>query len=295
MAVYDRHYQAFEGKRATGWRRRMVIPRYAYEEAFASRRFLMMYAACFLQSLFTLLIIFLHNNLRALTMMSIDPSEFIRITPAFFQAVTTAQCAFAFLLALILGPTLISSDLAHNALPLYLSRPIRRRDYMFGKVLVVFVLMSTVTWVAGLVLFGLEAAFAGPVWWQMYGYTAFAILFAGVGWSLLLSMLAVALSAWLKWKPVAAGALLALFIIPTGFAAVVNELFGSTAGYLLSPTRCAQILSDALFRQPPDQYTNLLGVQDAPPAWAAMLSLFALIGFSLLLLQRRLHAYEVVT
>jgi hypothetical protein len=166
---------------------------------------------------------------------------------------------------------------------------------MFGKVLVVFVLMSSVTWVSGLVLFGLEAAFAGPAWTRMYGFTAASILISGVGWSLLLSVLAVALSAWLKWKPVAAGALLAIFIIPTGFAAVISELFGTAAGALLSPARSAQILSDALFRQPPDAYTTVLGVADAPPAWAAAVSLFTLMGFALVLLQRRLHAYEVVT
>jgi len=36
-------------------------------------------------------------------------------------------------LVLLVGPNLISQDLRYNALPLYLSRPLRRMDYFFGK------------------------------------------------------------------------------------------------------------------------------------------------------------------
>ena len=40
---------------------------------------------------------------------------------------------FAMALVLLVGPNLISQDLRYNALPLYLSRPLRRVDYFAGK------------------------------------------------------------------------------------------------------------------------------------------------------------------
>jgi ABC-2 type transport system permease protein len=40
---------------------------------------------------------------------------------------------FAMILVLMVGPNLISQDLRYNALPLYLSRPVRRLDYFVGK------------------------------------------------------------------------------------------------------------------------------------------------------------------
>lgn len=287
MAVYERRYRPYEGPLVTGWRRNLVIPRYSYEEAFDSKRFLLFYVACFIPTLIGLLIIFLHNNLRALEIMDINAGDLIAITPRFFQVILTAQGSMAFVLALVLGPTLISSDLAHNALPLYLSRPISRRDYVAGKVLVVFLLMSSATWIASVALFGLEAAFADPAWTSANLWVVPAVVGGGIGWCLLVSVLAVALSAWLKWKPVAAGALAALFMVPTGFAEVVNELFGTHWGYILSPSHATTLVSDALFRRPSSEAV--------PPAWAAAAMLAALVGAALLLVRRRLHAYEVVT
>jgi hypothetical protein len=154
-------------------------------------------------------------------------------------------------------------------------------------VLVVFLLMSSVTWVACVALFGLEAAFAEPKWTADNLWVAPSIVVAGAAWSLLVSVLAVAFSAWLKWKPVAAGALAALFLVPTGFAEVINQLFGTSWGYLISPSRNAEIVSDALFRRP--------ATGDVPPAGAAAAVLVAVIGAAVLLVRRRLHAYEVVT
>ncbi len=51
---------------------------------------------------------------------------------------------FIMLLMVIVGPNLISRDLRFNALPLYLSRPLRRVDYFLGKLGVVGALVAMV-------------------------------------------------------------------------------------------------------------------------------------------------------
>jgi ABC-2 type transport system permease protein len=56
----------------------------------------------------------------------------------------SAELSFAMILLLIVGPNLISQDLRFNALPLYLSRPLRRIDYFFGKLGVVAAFLGMV-------------------------------------------------------------------------------------------------------------------------------------------------------
>jgi ABC-2 type transport system permease protein len=51
---------------------------------------------------------------------------------------------FSMVLVLVVGPTLISQDLRYNALPLYLSRPLRRVDYFVGKLGVIVSLLGMV-------------------------------------------------------------------------------------------------------------------------------------------------------
>ena len=51
---------------------------------------------------------------------------------------------FAMVLILFTGPNLISQDLRYNALPLYFSRPLRRIDYLLGKLGVIVALLGAV-------------------------------------------------------------------------------------------------------------------------------------------------------
>jgi ABC-2 type transport system permease protein len=57
------------------------------------------------------------------------------------------QAMPAFFVAVIVGPSLIAADLANGALPLYLGRPVDRRDYVLGKLAVLAILLSPMTWV----------------------------------------------------------------------------------------------------------------------------------------------------
>ncbi len=55
------------------------------------------------------------------------------------------ELLFSLFLVLLVGPNLVSRDLRFNALPLYLSRPVRRIDYFLGKLGVIgFFLAATV-------------------------------------------------------------------------------------------------------------------------------------------------------
>src|SRR5260370_24827797 len=116
-------------------------------------------------------------------------------------------------------------DRSHIALPMYLCRPFARGEYGVGKMSIIVILVSSVTWVSGLLLFLLQSYLEGWSWFADNIWIASAIFIASLVLILLLALISQAISAWVKWLVAARAALLAAFFIPTAFAAVVNEIF----------------------------------------------------------------------
>jgi ABC-2 type transport system permease protein len=67
---------------------------------------------------------------------------------------------FTMIMVLIVGPNLISQDLRFNAIPLYLSRPLRRFDYFLGKLGVIAVFLMAVAVVPAVAAYFLGAIFS---------------------------------------------------------------------------------------------------------------------------------------
>ena len=85
----------------------------------------------------------------------------------FFLGFSRVQGGIAFFLTAFIGPSTIAPDLANGALPLYFCRPFSRAEYVLGKLCSLFYLLSFITWVPGLILFGIEANLSGPGWmWE---------------------------------------------------------------------------------------------------------------------------------
>ena len=74
------------------------------------------------------------------------------------------QNGFAFFVTLLVGPPLVSRDLRNNALPLYLCRPFSRTEYVLGKMSVLLILLSAMTWVPQLLLFPFQSYLEGAQW-----------------------------------------------------------------------------------------------------------------------------------
>jgi ABC-2 type transport system permease protein len=71
-----------------------------------------------------------------------------------------AELYLSMLLILLVGPNLISADLRFNALPLYLSRPLRRVDYLLGKLGVIGVFIGLIVIVPAVVAYVLGLLFS---------------------------------------------------------------------------------------------------------------------------------------
>src|SRR6476620_12422756 len=217
MAVYEQTYKPYKGKLTPEWDRFLVIPRHALRGVFNSKLFTAFYVICFIPLLVEAVLIYLHHNVTALAIMNLNARQLIPIDGSFFQTFVGVQGGFAFFVALLVGPPLVSRDLRNNALPLYLCRPFSRTEYVMGKMSVILILLSAMTWVPQLLLFLFQSYLEGFTWFRTNLSIASAIILGGVVWVLLLALLTQTISALVKWRVVASAALLALFFIPTIF------------------------------------------------------------------------------
>jgi hypothetical protein len=284
MAVYKRSYRAYEGAITPAGRRWLVITRCSLVSVFASRVSVALLVGCLLPALIVAIGIYLANNdsIRALIQMN---GKMAFIDNRFFLRIMAMQEWLALFLTAWIGPAMISPDLTNNALPLYLSRPISRRQYIAGKALVLVIVLSAVTWIPCLLLFGLQAQLADG-WLASNWFIAPAILLGSAIWIAVLSLVALAVSAYVRWRIVATGAIVAVMLIPAGFGAVIDEVFRGDWGMLLNlPYTTSLIWSNLMRVRMPVNYV---------PVSAVWLSLVVVCCFCLWLVHGRIQAREVV-
>ena len=284
MAVYRRTYAAYSGSLTAEWSRFFVLFRYSRRTLFKSRFLTGFFVACFFYPVLSLVMIYLAHNLAFLERLG-GVSQFITIDNVFFFHFITVQGVLAFLMTAFAGPGLISPDLSNGALPLYFCRPFSRFEYVIGKASVLGILLSEITWVPGLVLFAVQGSLAGPRWTWDHLWIAASLVMSSILWIAVLSLLAMALSAWVKWRIVAGALLLALLFFGAGFAQAINAVMRTDAGHYFNISYLMIILWNALFQ---------VDTEHAIPVGGAIAALVVYCMLSLALLMKKVRAYEVV-
>ena len=288
MAVYERTYRPYTGELTPQKGRFLVLPRYAFRNVFKSKVFIAYCVLCFISPLLLSLFIYVPHNATFIKTIETLTGGAVSFTfkPIYYLWwFMIPQGILAFFMSLIVGPALVSADMRNNGMPLYLSRPFSRTDYILGKSAVLVFLLSAITWVPGLLLFLLQSSLEGWQWFTDNLRTGFGILFSSWITILLLCLLSLALSAYMKWKPVAQAAYFGLILVTAATAGIVNMLFRTEWGSLLNISDMIRIVWAQAFGVP---------TSSAIPAAAAWASLLSFCGFCLLLLWRRVRAYEVV-
>jgi ABC-type transport system involved in multi-copper enzyme maturation permease subunit len=303
MAVYEHTYKQYLGKLTPEWSRFLVIPRHAFRDVFKSKLFTAFFVVCFIPLLIEAILIYLHQNVNALAILQVNVRELVPIDASFFQTFVNLQGSFAFFVALLVGPPLVARDLRNNALPLYLCRPFSRTEYVIGKMSVLLILLSAMTWIPQLLLFLFQSYLEGFRWFIDNLWMASAIFIASVVWILLLALLSQAISAVVKWRVIASGALLGLFFVPSIFGEVVNQIFMTRWGNIISLGALIKNVTSGLFGtfvRSSGQVTQFNGrivrevILNEPPLWASWFALFLVCAACLALLSWKVKAYEVV-
>ncbi|MGA7245201.1 MAG: ABC transporter permease subunit [Terracidiphilus sp.] len=288
MSVFNHDYRPYEGHLTPLGTRPLVLARYALHEAWSSKITIGLFVLALLPCLVELVTIYVADNpiARALIMRG-GPS--LTIGESFFLKVLETQCWFALVLAAWIAPRLVSFDLSDNALPILLSHPISRFSYLLGKFLALALSLSYVTWIPVLVLFLYQCYASEEPWAMAHLSLAFGIFAGALVWIVVLSLIGLAVSSWVKWRVIATGAIFAVVFVPAGVGGIASAILRTKWGLLLNvPVVMTEI------------WQRMLG---APEIMNARLEMptFALVAVLLLaclgcvaVLNARIRAREVV-
>jgi len=284
MAVYRRSYRAYSGALTPEWSRFLVLFRYLRRNLFRSKIQTGFFVLCFFCPIVCLVMIYIAHSASFLAKLGV-PSQLFSIDNVFFFRYMSVQGVLAFLMTAFTGPGLISPDLANGALPLYFCRPFSRAEYVLGKSSVLGILLSQITWIPGIILFAIQASFAGASWTWNNLWIAGSLILSSLILIAILSLLSMALSAWVKWRIVAGAMLLAVMFFGAGFAEAIKLVMRTDAGHFFDLRYLMETVWTNLFL-----VDNELAIS-AGQAWIAIL-VYCL--FCLWLLMRKVRAYEVV-
>lgn len=304
MAVYEHKYKQYSGEVTPRWSRFLIIPRHSYRNIFQSKLFIAAFVACFIYPLLASILIYLHHNAEALAVLEVAVRRLVPIDTEFFLTLVVWQGMAAFFITLLIGPPLVSRDVTNNGLPLYFCRPFSRAEYVLGKMSVLLILLSLITWIPILLLFLFQSYLEGWSWFTQNIRIAGATFVGSWIWILLLALLSLAISSWVKWRIAASAALIGIFFIPSAFAEAINAIFVTRMGNIISLPVLIKSAWSGLFGMFVRQSGRMRSFNRGqrifvdlfePPLWASWMVLLAICAFCLWLLYRKVRAYEVVS
>jgi ABC-type transport system involved in multi-copper enzyme maturation permease subunit len=196
-----------------------------------------------------------------------------------------------FILAVWGGPGMITKDFANHSVQLYLSRPLSRTEYLFGKASVLAALLSCTTWIPALILFFVQAQLKGNGWiWQNL-WMAGSIFLACILGIAVISLISMAVSVWVKWRIAASALMFAIFLVLPILGIAMNHILRTEWGFVINLPYATKVVWSHLLRL---TAMNRHGEDlDAIPLWAAWASLLSACSFCFWLLDRKLRAREV--
>src|SRR6185503_11459899 len=284
MAVHSHVFHPYDGPRTAIGKRWMVVARYALAEALALKKTIVLLVAAAFPLLGAAVIIYLHHNLEAIKILALPLKALVPIDATFFFYVLTIQCYLAFALTAATGARMLVNDLRDNALPLYLSRPLTRVEYILGKTAALATLISLVTWVPSLLLVGLQMALE-PAWISGNWWIAPAIFVAG--WTAIpfFAIVCLAVAAVLRRRAAAEAAFVALFLVVPLIAGVINQFLHAQWWIRFFVPAVFESLWTPLFRLQQSNGLSPLG---------ALMSLAVALVLAGTVLLRRVRAWEII-
>jgi ABC-2 type transport system permease protein len=280
MPIYEQTYRRYEAREPLRKVRFWPITREALRLILARRWFLGLLAIAWLPMLVRIIHIYVVTRFP-------EANRVLPVDGRLFGEYLSQQLIFALFVTIFAGAGLVASDLRTGAILVYLSRPLTRRDYVAGKLLVILALNLAITLLPGLLLYLIALALAPDqfVKWEL-AWIGPAIVVYSLVISLALGLVALAISSLSKSARVAGlgffGALMGLELVHT----ILREAFDRPEAALLSLMTSVQTVGRALFGITHRSFT-------LPWPWSALV--LALVGLGCLaVLRSRVRAVEIV-
>ena len=286
MAIFQHAYQGFHGQISSTLRQPWVIFRYALADVFSSKLFTAFFALCFIPPLVMMCMVYMNYNLEMLSLLNLPLDKLITVDANFFAHwMQIPQMWLVFALVMFVGPALISPDISSNALPLYLSRPINKTNYVFGKLLVLLVLGSLITWIPAWLLILFHANLGDQPWLLNNLHIPLASVVSSLIWIICLSMLSLAVSAWVKWKALARLFFFGFVWLSSALGAAIENIYGGWKGSTVSFIDSLDVMVSGLY--------GVTSSSSSMPSTASYLFFITVTVLATVLLARKIRAFEV--
>jgi len=277
MPIHDQGYRHYEGSKARG-RAWFVIFTTGVRAMMGSRRWIVLMIASWIQ--------FIVRGVQFYIAANFSQAAAVAPTAATFRDFFDKQDLFVFLVTVTLGAVSIAEDRRANALQIYLSKPLTRLEYIFGKLSVLMAFLLFITWVPAILLLVVEVLFAGSFKFLFDNlYLIPAITLYAVVEGLMVSMCILALSS-LSTNSRFVGILFtALIFFSDALYGVMRAVTGSSSvSWIAFGNNLAQV-GDFIFRVP---------LRYETPWIVSMMVVLLLIAVSAIILERRIRGVEIV-
>ena len=277
MPIHDQGYKRYGGTRGRGlaW---LVMFRSGFIRMFSNRRWIVLMIASWIQ--------FIVRAVQFYIAANFPQAAMVAPTAATFRDFFDKQDLFVFLVTVTLGAVSIAEDRRANALQIYLSKPLTRLEYIFGKLSVLMAFLLFITWVPAMLLLIVEILFAGNFTFLINNaYLVPAITVYSLVEVLMVSSCILALSS-LSTNSRFVGILYtALIFFSDAVYGVMRAVTGSTSvSWIAFGNNLAQV-GDVIFRVP---------LRYETPWIVSLAVVLTLIGLSVLILERRIRGVEIV-
>ena len=279
MPIHDQSYRRYTGVReqpGSGW---LVIAVTGIRAALSKKLFLWVMLFAWAQFFVRAVIFYLSATIPTLDILAPSVETFRQ----FFEV----QELFVLVVTVYVGSGLIANDRRSNALQIYLSKPLTRAEYVAGKLGILLFFLLLVTFVPALTLLFVQMMFSASLTFVrenlflIPAITLYALVEALLASFTMLALSSLSNSA--RYTSILYFG--SLFFTGTLFT-ILRGITGSSALAWLSFRANLEQIGDVIFRLQPRF--------DSP--WLLSVGVvLALIGVSVLVLERRVRGVEVVT
>jgi ABC-2 type transport system permease protein len=282
MPIHDQGYRRYLGTRTPRGRAWAVITAAGLRTFFGKRAFIALLLLSWLPFVVRAVQFYLAANLPA----NITQAALLAPSAETFRQFLGFQDFFVFFVTIYVGAGLIANDRRANALQIYLSKPLTRAEYVFGKMAILMAFVLMVTWLPAIVLLLVQVSFAGSFTFlkgHLYLFPAIT-LFSFVE-ATMVSAAMLALSSLSNNSRFVGIMYAGLIFFSDALYGVLRAVTGeSRLSWVSFGNNLAQI-GDAMFSVP---------LRFRTPWPVSLLMIIALIVTSGLILERRVRGVEVI-
>jgi len=252
MTIKEKGYTHWDGefldKKLPWW----PITRYGIKLTFRKKFFKLIFPMSLLPAVVFLAGIYVSERLEDFKFMFRESVPFLQINPAYFKTylVDNFMLNIMIIIVIFCGAGLISDDLKHNSLQLYFARPLKKRDYFFGKTAVIVFFLFILTLVPGLVFIIMKLIFAGSFkFFLSYPWLPLAVIGYSIFVTAFFSFYVLFLSSLSKNRRYVAILIFGIYLFSDIFWAVFYEYFHNHYFSLISLRANIQQVGAFIFSQ----------------------------------------------